>query len=238
MRNQFRITPLSAGARAQSGFTLIELLTVIAIIAIIASLLFPAFNIVKRKSIINQATSERTALETAIESYHSKYGFYPPGNANANLPLTNQLYYELLGTTVTNGNTFTTLDNSSMVSNAPTTVIMNYFGVTGFMNCTRGSGEDQVSAQNFLPNLKPSQIATISGDGVRVIVTAVDSGTYAPMSGFTQLSGYSKANPWRYVYPGVNNPSSYDLWLQIIVGGKTNLISNWKDEPVLNSPLP
>jgi prepilin-type N-terminal cleavage/methylation domain-containing protein len=238
MRNPFNITLLSPKARARSAFTLIELLTVIAVIAIIAALLFPAFNIVKRKSIINQATSERTALETAIENYHSKYGFYPPGNANPALCLTNQLYYELLGTTVTNGSTFTTLDNSSMVSNSPSAVIMNYFGVTGFMNCTRGTGEDKVSAQNYLPNLKPGQIAQIAGDGVHVIVTAVDSGTYAPMAGFATLNGYSKANPWRYVYPGVNNPNSYDLYLQIIVGGQTNLICNWKDQPILNSPLP
>lgn len=237
MRNQRTINPRSA--RAQSAFTLIELLTVIAIIAIIAALLFPAFSAVKRRSIIQQATSERDALETAIESYKAKYGFYPPGNPNSSLALTNQLYYELVGTTNYNNAgtvTFTTLDNASSFNS--TNVIVNEFGVSGFMNSTRGSGEDQVSAKNFIPALKASQIATNS-DGVYVIVTAVDSGTYAPMSaGFVNRGGYSRANPWRYLYPGVNNTGSYDLWVQIIVGGKTNLICNWKDQPIINSPLP
>ena len=39
-------------------------------------------------------------------------------------------------------------------------------------------------------------------------------------------------NPWRYnpVDP-TNNPTSYDLWVDITVGNRTERISNWSDKP-------
>jgi prepilin-type N-terminal cleavage/methylation domain-containing protein len=217
-----------------NAFTLIELLTVIAIIAIIAALLMPVGALIARKAHIQAAQSERDQLETAIDRYHAAHGFYPPDNPNG--ALTNQLYYELLGTTTTDGSYFTNLDNSHTIQSSTVRAV---FGVGGFMNCTKSSaGEDAPQARNFFPGLKPGQIAT-NGDDVAVIVTAVasDNPTYQPMPGFVSMSG-SPANPWRYLYPGTNNPSSYDLWLQLIVGGKTNLICNWKSQPQINSPLP
>lgn len=232
-----------------NGFTLVELLTVIAVIAIIAGLLLPVFNSIVKKSLIQRAQSEREQLETALTAYYGKYHFYPPSNANVtptflNPALTNQLYYELLGTIATNTSpasiSFISLDGASTISsstigqafdNPPTSL-------GGFMNCSKGSGDDAVVAQNFLPGLPASRIATNSA-GVFMIVTAVASSpAYSPMPGVTSLAG-NPANPWRYVYPGIQNPNSYDLWLQIIVGGKTNLICNWGgNTPPINSPLP
>ena len=62
---------------SRRGFTLIELLTVIAIIGIMAGMLFPAINAVRRKSKI--ATSQSTFSQwcTAVNRYKSVYGFYP-----------------------------------------------------------------------------------------------------------------------------------------------------------------
>lgn len=62
---------------SRRGFTLIELLTVIAIIGIMAGMLFPAINAVRKKSKI--ATSQSTFSQwcTAINRYKSVYGFYP-----------------------------------------------------------------------------------------------------------------------------------------------------------------
>jgi prepilin-type N-terminal cleavage/methylation domain-containing protein len=242
MTNKFSTrptSPLAAPAQARAAFTLIELLTVIAVIAILAGLLFPVFNMIKNKSLIQTATTERDQLETAIESYKAKYGFYPPSNANPALSLTNQLYYELIGTTSTNNGgiiTFTTLDSSSMITGGAGSTVMTYFGVSGFMNCTRGTGDDAVAAKTFLGALRSGQIAT-NGD-VYMIVTRVNSGTYKPTPSFKVEDGYNTANPWRYQYPGVNNPNSYDLWIQIIVAGKTNLICNWANGPQYNSTLP
>lgn len=64
-------------SKSRRGFTLIELLTVIAIIGIMAGMLFPAINAVRRKSKI--ATSQSTFSQwcTAVNRYKSVYGFYP-----------------------------------------------------------------------------------------------------------------------------------------------------------------
>ena len=43
---------------------------------------------------------------------------------------------------------------------------------------------------------------------------------------------YGDINPFRYVSSNpTNNTSTFDLWVDVIVGGKTNRISNWSDKP-------
>jgi len=66
------------------GFTLIELLTVIAIIAILMGLLFPALNSAKTSSRKAQARSDETSLVTACMAYNRDYGVYPLNSTNAN----------------------------------------------------------------------------------------------------------------------------------------------------------
>ena len=245
-------------AGASRAFTLIELLIVIATIGILAALLMPVFAMVGTHAVIQRAQSERDQIETAIDRYYSKYGFYPPGNAlpSPNIPptpnflaaLTNQLYYELVGTTnigTAATPNFLTLDNR--ITNTPT-LAGQVFGVSGFMNCSRtAGGEDAVSAQSFLTGIKSGQLANVPvvGGTISILCTAANSDpSYQPIFPGTTPStpvytvAGRPANPWRYLYPGVNNPKSYDLWIQIFVGGKTNLICNWKTTPQINSPLP
>ncbi|HOW79554.1 MAG TPA: hypothetical protein PK406_08895, partial [Verrucomicrobiota bacterium] len=46
----------------------------------------------------------------------------------------------------------------------------------------------------------------------------------------------AKLNPWRYNSSNpTNNPNSFDLWMDIAVGGKTNRICNWSDKPLVVS---
>jgi hypothetical protein len=46
-------------------------------------------------------------------------------------------------------------------------------------------------------------------------------------------------NPWRYNSSSpTNNPGSYELWIQLRIGGQTNLICNWTKQVQINSPLP
>src|ERR1051325_3887861 len=80
-----------------AAFTLIELLVVIAVIAILAALIFPITAAIKKQQQIKVAQAELNQIQTAIEGYKEKLGFYPPDNPNN--PITNQLYFELLGTT-------------------------------------------------------------------------------------------------------------------------------------------
>jgi prepilin-type N-terminal cleavage/methylation domain-containing protein len=236
----------SAIRNLQSAFTLVELLIVIATIGILAALLMPVFHSVTIHAVLQRAQSERAQIETAIQNYYSDRGFYPPGNASAspqNLypALTNQLYYELEGTT-TNGIqsiNYTTLDGANTMAGF---AIPTAFGpgVTGFMNYTKGGAEDSKPAKNYLPGLPAARMATntVAQSRFMILVTAANSDpNYKPLPGVVTLTG-ANANPWRYLYPGIHNPTSYDLWIQIFIGGKTNLICNWKTDPEVNPALP
>ena len=109
------------------------------------------------------------------------------------------------------------------------------------MNCNKpGSGEDAPAAQNFLPGLKPGQITIFTNTSapnnpVKLIITSVGGpdATYLPLG-----TGAVGINPWRYNSSNpTNNPGAYDLWVQLSIGGKTNLVCNWNKQVQYNSPL-
>ena len=206
------------------AFTLIELLVVIAVIAIIAGFTFPVLNGVKRTQFRRTASGELEQIAAALDNYKAKYGFYPP--ANTNNSLLPPLYSELVGTrTPDNGATFFMLDGSAATPPGD-------FYLGGYINCTRAAGEDAVVAKNFLPALKPNRLGA-NAAGSKVLTTSVrgPDADYKPL-------GVADVNPFRYRYPGINNPNAYDLWLQLVISGKTNLICNWSRQVQINRPLP
>ena len=222
------------------AFTLVELLVVISIMAVLAGFTIPVLKTVKAAQQKKVARAELEHLQTALENYKAKYGAYPPGNQNAGSVYTapiygsmlSQLYYELAGTTI-NGANFVTLDGSASI---PVASVNTAYGVGGFVNCTKGSGEDGSIAKNFLPSLSSKQIGAVSNNSVAntaLLATSIGGPDLA-----YQPLGISGLNPFRYVYPGVNNPSGYDLWVQLVISGKTNLICNWSRQVQINSPLP
>lgn len=236
-RRDFVIRHSSFDLRA---FTLIELLTVIAIIGVLAALLFTSLKGIKRKQYIQNATAEMEQLETAIDRYRAAYGFYPPDNAtNA---LFNPLYFELLGTTNIGGNSpeYQSLDDVT-IKLFPSD-LKAIFGTSGFMNCSKpGSAEDARAAQNFLPGLKPGQISPYftnnEPNGFKMLITSVGGPdvAYNPLG----MNGAAGINPWRYNSSNpTNNPGAYDLWVQLSISGRTNLVCNWSRQVQLNSPLP
>lgn len=64
--------------KRSSGFTLVEILVVIVIIGILAGLLLPAVNAVRRSVNTAYLRSECASIATAVEAYKLKYGDYPP----------------------------------------------------------------------------------------------------------------------------------------------------------------
>jgi len=217
------------------AFTLIELLVVISIIAVLAAFTIPVMSSVLKAQKISVAKAELSLIETALENYKSKYGAYPPSNTNS--PAANQLYYELSG--VTNIGTastpiYQTLDGATTI---PAANYAQVFSVGGVINCTKGSGEDAVLAKDFLTGLKATQLAAAtnasSGNvNVYYLVTSVGgpdpiSLSTVAISGLTAING-GFANPIRYnsLNP-TNNPNSYDLWVDLVISGKTNRVSNW-----------
>ena len=65
----------------QRGFTLVEVLTVIAIIALLAAILFPVFAQARSRGAIARDTSNLRQIMKALEAYSMDHGEkYPPGD--------------------------------------------------------------------------------------------------------------------------------------------------------------
>ena len=222
------------GSAPRAGFTLIELLVVIAIMAVLAGLTLVVVGSLKRHEYLSVASGEMSEIENALKNYHDKYGVYPPGNPNS--PLENQLYYELVGTTniyPSPPRIFQALDGSFKID---ADTLNSAFGVSGLVNSSQyNGGEDGVIAQNFLLGLRANRVGNseTNGQWVSNLVTSVRGPdvNYKPL-------GVPDVNPFRYVYPGTNNPDAYDLWVQLSIGGKTYLVCNWSKQNPINSPLP
>jgi prepilin-type N-terminal cleavage/methylation domain-containing protein len=227
------------------AFSLVELLVVISIIVILAALTFPVVGAVKRAQTLHRARAELTQVETAIEHYNHKLGYYPPDNPlpSANWAI-NQLYYELLGSFFTNDAGvayYQTLDGSARIINSAA-AFTAAFGVgippvTGFMNCARpGSGDDTPGAVKFLNDLKPGQfLAITNGVSVTPVCSVLGTALDGPLVYEDGLGG--RLNPWRYnSFSPHYNPKSFDLWVDIAVGSKTYRISNWSDKALIVTP--
>jgi type II secretory pathway pseudopilin PulG len=215
---------------APTAFTLIELLVVIGVIVLLASLSFPALQGVKRAQALSRARAELVLVETAIETYKTKLGFYPPDNAT-NWTV-NQLYYELKGTTK-DGTGYQTLDGSARVLNTGFTAAFGATSkITGFMNCSAaGAGDDVAAAGNFMKALKEGQFLAVDSP-VKATVLGV------AMMGVPAFTGQGAREIVPYGYNSSSpqhNPKSFDLWVDIIAGYKTNRISNWSARPIIVS---
>jgi len=226
-----------------AAFTLIELMIVISIIAILAAMIFPAFSHIKKRNYLIKARAELQQLELAIGSYKTKNGYLPPSNpladqsqpAKRHFFALNPLFFELKGTKLA-ANAYQTLDSRVSV---PTADVSAAFGggISGFMNCTRGGGDESASAQDYLKDFKPGQfvLGTTSGGRKLVLLTCTVqwSKDLPPVvADFTPDEPGIYPNPWRYNSSSpTNNPGHYDLWVDLIIGGKTNRVSNWSARP-------
>ena len=206
------------------AFTLVEMLVVISVIAVLAALLFPAFTAVKNKMTITKAKAELKQMAMFIDTYKSKKGYYPPDNNGVVNPTMTSLYYELSGVKNTPLG-FQTFDGATTISVA---VCSANFGRDGILNCSKVTSEDGGQpATEFIKQLKPNQYATLPS-GVRVLTSSVNW----PADRGDVIPGVTLVNPWRYVSSGpTNNHDSYDLWVDIVIRGKTNRISNWSETP-------
>ena len=203
------------------AFTLIELLVVIAVIGVLAALILPVAASLRNNATKGKVQAELQQIVTAIDAYKEKLGFYPPESAFS--AATNVLYYELLGTTnfgrgaVT---TFVTLNGSPPITSIQARQV---FGNDGFVNCNRaGNADDAPVAKAFLSQLRPAQWAEIVQGAT----------TFRLLTCSVRWKPDDSINPWHYrAASATNNPGGYDLWVNVLIGGRTNRFSNWSKQP-------
>jgi hypothetical protein len=211
---------------------------------------FPAITGVKASMTRTRALAEMKAMVAVIDAYHDKLGYYPPDNplpqppppAGPNNWALNQLYYELLGTTnvaVAGAPGYQTLDGSVQIKATDLPLSFGNPNLTSFMNTRREAGDGLVGAVSFFPNLKPSQFLAITNNSSTTpICTVLGAGIDGPLLYHDTLGG--KLNPWCYNSSSPRyNPKSYDLWIDVTAGNKTNRICNWSDKAlIVNAPYP
>ncbi len=188
-----------AGLQSPSAFTLIELLVVIAIIGALAALIVGGAGHARETSVRSRVQTELNQLVGAIESYHKKYGFYPPDNPK-DVTLS-PLYYELTG-------------------NGADASVASFFGVKGIVN------EVSKGGQNFFPNLgaagKAYKVLANPANAYALVVSCKGPTDYNGPQGELNTWRYRSTNP-------TNNTETFDLWAAAVVGNKTILIPNWKE---------
>src|SRR6266571_3629470 len=81
--------------RKQHAFTLLELLIVIAIIAILVGLLFPAFKAVQNQAKKTQAKNDLTQIVNAVNAFYTEYGKYPVATNDNTISNNADLFYSL-----------------------------------------------------------------------------------------------------------------------------------------------
>jgi prepilin-type N-terminal cleavage/methylation domain-containing protein len=221
------------GTISRAAFTLIELLVVISIIGLLAALVVPLSGVATAKMRTARVTAELNNYVTAIESYKLEVGQYPPDHGELRFraaadPLyktnaaMNPLFYELTGMIfMTNRNFRTLAENETVQSSA----LQKYFKRDGIRNSGRQKSE--IPFKGFSP--KASQFAELLDPQYDVEILAV------PVPGPFNLEGNEKKkiNPWFYDASSTNRHNNsvngFDLWAEILVGGKTNIIGNWKN---------
>jgi prepilin-type N-terminal cleavage/methylation domain-containing protein len=225
-----------AGGEREEAFTLIELLVVIAIIAVLAALIVPLSGIATTKMRLARTQAELNSLITGIDGYKLEVGFYPPDNGSLRTINTNSsggyaayrkalamhpLVYELTGCLFTNRQFYTVGGDESITP----ALLKKMFEVEGIQNSQRRRADIPYKGYQ----LKPSMYADLKRsetDNYYVKVLA------APVLGPDVISGeIRRFSPWYYDATSTNrnNKASFDLWAEVIAGGKTNIIGNWKN---------
>jgi hypothetical protein len=168
------------------------------------------------------AREQRQRLVAAITSYKESFGCYPSDHLISKEPVvvdpvTNQLYYELLGTVydLTN-HSFTPLGSSTRL---PAVLVQNFFNIERFKN----SAETANAVKSFL-------------SGTETLMEVHDKPeTIGLLSFFPNWEGANwdaigemQFGSWEYnSSKPLHNPAGFDIWIEIKAPGTNIVIGNW-----------
>ena len=110
--------------------------------------------------------------------------------------------------------------------------IPTFFGNTsiqGFVNVSSGAGDEVRKSKNCLVGIKPAQYLAVINNGRTNTILGVNAKGPLMLGDGTG----KEINPIRYDASSTNrhNLKGFDLWVDILMDGKTNRISNWSDKP-------
>ena len=211
-------------APGRSAFTLIELLAVIVVIALLAALIVPLTAMAVKNMKVARVETELKDLETAIKNYKETKGFYPPDNPNSFA--TNQLFYELNGSISSYDPNlkiyeyFPMYDTNVTIKSAAITTEFGP-GVEGFVNASQNPSEIPVYNHNFTQKQTKDSLDVVDNVVFKLLVCTVHNA-----DGNLLTWNYNSSNP-------TNSPTSFDLWVDLTLRGKTNRFCNWSSTPII-----
>jgi len=232
------------------------MLTVIAIIGTLMGIGVGVAGLATRKARDAATKGQMQTLITAIESYKSSFGSYPPDNgSNRSLnvsatlknPLVtswpqnetvpaysyygawNPLYYELMGCmSKDQGASYLAPDGATWFPSS----LFAPFNIAGIQNSAEGTDKPKGP---FLPGLTASQYkpVQVGAHRLEVLVAPLDW-RELQMKGSLGLAN-GRLSPWCYnsSNPAYNSPGSFDLWVETSEHARGTIIrkkiGNWKE---------
>ena len=138
--------------KVQHGFTLIELMIVVAIIGILVSVAFPAFQSYTIRAQISEGLNISGPLTTAVAEFHNHSGAFPIDNADAALEAAGGYSGKFVDSISVNGAVISIqYGNNASAQISGQTVTLTAMDNLGSMSWTCASGG--VIRESYLPSL-------------------------------------------------------------------------------------
>lgn len=189
MNSGLSLAPCHLSLRRRGGFTLLELLSVIAVIGILAALIFPAVRSARVSANKARTKVQFSQWSAALEGFRSEYGYYPafhssnlvnpPGQATDQAAL--HLFHDILAAKRRDGTALPAYTTATPAQN-PESQNRKRIGFFPF------SETDFTSATSPMPNLirdafDNTEIAVLVDRNLDGVVNGSDYGSVLPPVG-------------------------------------------------------